>query len=556
MIEQLHISNYAIIERLDLDFSKKLTIITGETGAGKSIMLGALGLIMGKRADIKALYNTENKCVVEAHFNIKPYDLQEFFEEQDLEYDDHIIIRREISVSGKSRAFINDSPATIDALQLLSGQLLDLHQQFDTLDIQSAAFQLKVIDALADNKDLNKQYRTYFKKYKALKSELNRLIEGNKLADQQREFLDFQYQELAQAELVENELSGLETELQVLSNAEDIKRQLLGASHQLMESEQNIVGQLKAVANSIQSVAKFHNDLPKLNEQLLGFIMEIQELNKDFERIADRTENNPERQNEVQTRLNTLYKLLKKHNVSEVSELIALQLGLEKQLSGFNNATENIAKLEKEIGELEKQCQKLAISLSERRLKAIEPFEKEVHKLLSLVAMEHAQLKVQQEPTAELTAEGLDHIRFLFAANKGSRLQEIKGYASGGELSRLAFCIKSMVAASIPLPTIIFDEIDSGISGDVAMKMGNILKQLADHHQLISITHSPQIASKASKHYFVYKQNTPERTLTAVRALNPTERIYEIAKMLSGDPPSESAKQNASDLIAASQTGH
>lgn len=549
MITRLFIKNYAIIDELDIRFSDKLSIVTGETGAGKSIMLGALGLVIGKRADSRVLYNTEEKCVVEAHFNIADYDLREFFEENDLDYDNEVVIRREISTAGKSRAFVNDTPSTLDVVEKLADSLLDLHQQFDTLDIHDAGFQLRVIDALADNKELLKDYRVRYRAYSSTKNKLAKLREQSSRALQEMEFLQFQLEEFRTAELKAGEQDLLEAELAELTNAEEIKRATGGAFQALTASEIALCSQLTEVERTLTNISKFQSKVPALVERLINAIAEIEDISSELETIAEDTEYDGNRIAEVQARLNLIYKLQKKHGLLTVEELIALQADMEVRLKGFTNISEDIENLEAEVIKLELALRQSAGVLSQRRQAVIAGFETKVHALLNSVAMESARLEVEMKPSEELLPTGSDKLRFLFAANKGSRMEDIKGTASGGELSRLAFCVKSLVAGAIPLPTMIFDEIDSGVSGEVSRRMGEIMQQLANERQVICITHSPQIAAKAHLHYFVYKKNTAERTLTGIRELAQDERVTEIAKMLSGDPPSEFAKQNARELM-------
>lgn len=549
MITRLFIKNYAIIDELDIRFSDKLSIVTGETGAGKSIMLGALGLVIGKRADSRVLYNTEEKCVVEAHFNIADYDLREFFEENDLDYDNEVVIRREISTSGKSRAFVNDTPSTLDVVEKLADSLLDLHQQFDTLDIHDAGFQLRVIDALADNKELLKDYRVRYRAYSSSKNKLAKLREQSSRALQEMEFLQFQLEEFRTAELKAGEQDILEAELAELTNAEEIKRATGGAFQALTASEIALCSQLTEVERTLTNISKFQSKVPALVERLVNAIAEIEDISSELETIAEDTEYDGNRIADVQARLNLIYKLQKKHGLLTVEELIALQADMEVRLKGFTNISEDIENLEAEVIKLELALRQSAAVLSQRRQVVIAGFETKVHALLNSVAMESARLEVEMKPSEDLLPTGSDKLRFLFAANKGSRMEDIKGTASGGELSRLAFCVKSLVAGAIPLPTMIFDEIDSGVSGEVSRRMGEIMQQLANERQVICITHSPQIAAKAHLHYFVYKKNTAERTLTGIRELAQDERVTEIAKMLSGDPPSEFAKQNARELM-------
>lgn len=549
MLKRLHIRNYALIDELEIQFSDKLTIITGETGAGKSILLGALGLVMGDRADSKVFYRESEKIVVEAWFEVAAYDLREFFEENELDYDAEVVIRREISAAGKSRAFVNDTPVNNNVLKRLTDVLLDLHQQFDTLDIHNINFQLRMVDALADNSLILKDYQQNFRQFAADKKRLAELIERSQNGEREMDFLKFQFEELAAANLATGEQDALENELQRLSNAEDIKRTFGTAAHHLLESEQSVVGQLQALARSMSAARRFGSDAGALAERMEAVVVDLQELAKDCDRLAEGTEHDPARISEVNERLNIMYKLLKKHNLAAVEELLALQGNLEKQLGSFADLGEAIADLEQKIGEQEQILRKIAAQLSERRRAVTADFEEKVQAMLTQLSMPHARLKVEVRPLENLTSTGLDDVEFLFATNVGSKFLPIKDVASGGELSRLTLCAKSLVADAIPLPTLIFDEIDTGISGDVSLKMGLILKDLAARHQVVSITHTPQIAARADSHYFVYKKIVEDKTVTNVRLLSHEERVRSLAVMLSGNPPSESALATARELI-------
>ncbi|MEN0002957.1 MAG: DNA repair protein RecN [Bacteroidota bacterium] len=549
MIKSLYIKNYAIIDKLTIQFSDGLTIITGETGAGKSILLGALGLIMGKRADTKVLYHTDQKCVIEATFEVGRYKLRGFFDEMELDYDSEVVIRREITPSGKSRAFVNDTPVNLKVLQRLSSALIDLHQQFDTLDIHNVSFQLRMIDALADNQALLSKYQTIYRSYAADKRQLQQLVDRNTSATKEMEFLQFQLQEFNEAELIEGEQQQLEVELHRLTNAEDIKRTTAGAFQQLSEAEQSIIGQLEEVGLALGQVNAVDAKLQQLVERYNGLVLELQDLSGELEQVAEDTEYDEERILEIQQRLDLIYRLQNKHNVPSLEELLAIQNDLEQQLAAFTDLGANIERLEERIRENEARLQALALDLRAKRKSVVPKFEKRIHKLLGRLSMEHARLQIEFAALEELGPTGLDEVNYLFAANKGGRLQLIKDVASGGEISRLTLVTKSLVASAIPLPTLIFDEIDTGISGDVALKMGQILRQLSDGHQVVSITHSPQVASKADRHYFVYKKIKEERTVTNIKVLDARERVEAIAVMLSQNPPSPSALENARELL-------
>jgi DNA repair protein RecN (Recombination protein N) len=551
MLKRLNIRNYALIDAIEIDFAEGLTIITGETGAGKSILLGALGLIMGERADTKIFYNDTEKCIVEGIFDVSAYDLQPFFTEHELDYDTEVVIRRELSPAGKSRAFVNDTPVNNQVLQRLTEALVDLHQQFDTLDIHNVNFQLRMIDALADNQEPLKAYQTDYRAYSADKKRLQLLIERQENAAKEVDFLRFQVDELQSAELIADEQETAEQELQRLTAADDIKRIYGAAYNHLADGEQNIIGQLRELIRSMSSTRRFSADLQSISNRLESTVVELQEVAKDCERIQDNTENDPQRAYEVQERLNLLYKLQKKHGVSSVTELLTIEDDLVRQLSGFTDVGEEITWLEKDLKAREKTLRTKATALSERRKAVTKGFEEKVTVMLTQLSMPDARLRVDVNPTEALTPTGTDDVAFLFASNVGSRYQAIKDVASGGELSRLNLCTKSIVADAIPLPTLIFDEIDAGISGDVSMQMGHILRELSNRHQVVSITHTPQVAARAQCHYFVYKQIKDNRTATSIRRLTDDERVRAIAVMLSGNPPSDSALKTAQELVFA-----
>lgn len=549
MLKRLHIRNYALIDELEIHFSERLTIITGETGAGKSILLGALGLVMGERADNKVFYNEGEKCVVEAWFDVTAYDLSEFFSDHELDYDPEVVVRRELSPAGKSRAFVNDTPVTNQVLQRLTESLIDLHQQFDMLDIHHVNFQLRMIDALADNTLLLKEYQRKYRQYAADRRRLADLRERSESGAREMEFLQFQLEELHRAELVEGEQDSLESELARLTNAEDIKRNYGMAYNWLAESEQNTVGQLQEIGRSLNATRRLSPQLAALSERLDSLIVDLQDLAKDCERVAEMTEYDPQRIAEVQERLNVIYKLQKKHGLTSVGDLLTLQASLEQQAASYSDLSGEISRLEQSLQEQEQDLHNQATVLSQRRRQVTAPFEERVQAMLAQLSMPHARLQVAIAETDALSATGTDDVQFLFATNVGSRFLPIKDVASGGELSRLTLCTKSLVADAIPLPTLIFDEIDAGISGDVSLKMGLIMKELSDRHQVVSITHTPQIAARADAHYFVYKKVADNRTVTNVRLLSADERVRSIAVMLSGNPPSDSALTTAAELV-------
>ena len=549
MIKHLSVSNYALIEQLELDFSNGLTIITGETGAGKSILLGALGLIMGKRAETKALFNEEEKCIVEAVFDISTYKLRFFFDENDLDYREELLIRREILPNGKSRAFINDTPANLNLLTDLSSSLIDLHQQFDTLDIHKISFQLNMLDALAGNGALLEEYRTVYHKWQKDSKTLEIFRGKQAQSEKEIEFLDFQLAELEAARLNAGEQVQLEEEMQVLSNSEEIKAALALAFNKISEEEISVSSMLTEIGNQLHPIAKFDKKIAGLVEQFDSLKIELEDLSGAFESAAEDLEYHPGRLEEVRERLDLLYRLQKKHQVSDENGLLEVFEKFSIDRQNIEQASAEIEVLEDAVKGSEKWLREVADQLHIKRAGVIEGFERDVMDRLGMMAMEHAVLQIDMTRLNEPGPSGTDEVNFLFAANKGSRLQLIKDVASGGELSRLTLAIKSLVASAIPLPTLIFDEIDAGISGDVAIKMGKILRELSDRHQVVTITHSPQVASKADVHYFVFKDPSGNKTATRVKSLSPEDRIHELAIMLSQNPPSQAAIENAKELL-------
>ena len=549
MIKRLSVKNYALIETLEINFSKGLTIITGETGAGKSILLGALGLVMGKRADTKSLYDEGEKCVVEAIYDISNDKLKSFFEENDLDYTHEVLVRRELLPNGKSRAFINDTPVNLHVLTELSDALIDLHQQFDTLDIHKISFQLRMVDALANNHKGLEEYFEVYKKWAQDKKQLELLKEKNIQSQKDREFIDFQWTELKDAHLKEGESEYLENELSRLSNAQEIKSTLASVFRKLSEDETSVNEILREISQHLTHLSRLDKSLENFADRMESVRIEVDDLAGEIENIGHQLEIDPESLEKVKSRLDLLYRLQKKHQVKSEIELLDIQKNLEAESQSFENLQAEIEVLESAVTQTEKWLTQIALQLREKRKQIIPEFESKVTEKLHAMAMDYAVLKVELSEKKELDLTGLDEINFLFAANKGSRLQLIKDVASGGELSRLTLAIKSLVASSIPLPTLIFDEIDSGISGDVALRMGHILRDLSDEHQVVTITHSPQVASRADLHYFVYKDPSGEKTLTRIKELTKDERIKELAIMLSQNPPSASAIENAKELL-------
>ncbi len=548
-IKSLHIKNYALIRELDMQFDSGLTIITGETGAGKSILLGALGLIMGERADTKALYNFNKKCVVRAVFDISTYELQEFFEENELDYEEELVIQRELTPSGKSRAYVNDTPVRLPLLRRLSSSLIDLHRQFDTLDINETSFQIKLLDALAGQQEEIKTYRREFKEYHQKLRALEQLREQAQQNKMEREFLQFYLDELLEAELKAGEQEELEELQKKLSHAEEIQQKLHHTHFQLLDSESALLPQLDQLLIELNKLKDY---MPALSETLRRFdelSIEMRELAGELPRLSEEAQANPEKLEEVNQRLDQLYRLQQKHQLPSTEKLLEKQRQLEEKLAAGTQTEQEIRRLEKETEQAYKNLTQKAQKISKKRRSVAPQFRKKVIAMLQELGMPSARLDITFELLRELSPHGLDEVQFLFSANKGAPLQPIKEVASGGELARLTLTTKSLVASAIPLPTLIFDEIDTGISGDVALKMGNILAQLAKEHQVICITHSPQVAARAHKHYEVIKEETKDSTQTQVHLLQKEDRVHAIAVMLSKNPPTEAAVENARELM-------
>ena len=555
MITSLDIRNYALIDELHVEFSRGLTIITGETGAGKSIILGGLGLIMGQRAETRVLFDTSKKSIVEAHFEIGDYDLRGFFEEHELDYDDELVIRREIAPSGKTRAFVNDTPVKLSILQSLSRSLVDLHQQFDTLDIHNVSFQLRMLDALADNHKLLRQYGEAYRVYQADQRELSRLRAERERLRKEAEFVAFQLRELDDASIEAGEMTRLESELKTLERAEDIKRVLGDAGYRLVEDDGAIVGQLRDLMPPIEGLRGLNDALDAHIDKLEELRYELDDVGQAITGLAEDTEFDPERIQEINERLSELYKLIKKHGVATEEELLEVHADYQSRASTTKRIDRQVTALEKSLGTQRRALVERSLELRERRRGVTEEFLERIHERLGRLSMKAARMEIAFEELPEPGPCGMDQVEYLFSANKGSRMAPIKGQASGGELSRLTLVTKSLVASSIPLPTLIFDEIDSGVSGDVALRMGEILHGLSAEHQVVVITHSPQVASQADKHFFVYKEDLGERTATRVRELDQAARVQSIAVMLSSDPPSEPAVANAKGLLEAARRG-
>ena len=548
MLQQLSIQNYAIITGIDIHFSGKLNMITGETGAGKSILMGALSLILGERADTSLLQNKEKKCVIEGTFKTQHSLVRAYLDQNDFEGDEEIVIRREIAPSGKSRAFVNDTPVNLNQLKELSSLLVDLHQQFDTLELGNNDFQRAVIDALANHSDMLAHYQSLYKKYVTEKKRLEEWRQQQSAANKELDYHKFLFNELDAAGLKGGELEEMDASLKVMSNAENIKAILSRIFFELQENEQPVVQQLKSLSNQLQTLSGFHQDINSLVARLHSAQIELQDIADEIDRLNDSVKYDAEKINVLNERLALGYRLLKKHNVQTTTELLLVKEELEQKLAVVVSLESNIAEKEKEVTGLHSDTLKIAEKISASRQKQKKPFEQKVNELLAQVGMPNARLQVEIK-NIELNLFGLDTIEFLFDANKSNRFEPLRKVASGGELSRLMLSIKSLVAKSIQLPTLIFDEIDTGISGEAARQVGIIMKDLSAAHQVIAITHQPQIAAKATSHFFVYKEIRDNKIVTSIKLLSPDERISAIATMLSGERPTAAAFENAREMI-------
>ena len=556
MLQQLHIQNYAIIDSIEINFSPNLNIITGETGAGKSILMGALNLILGERADTSVLADKEKKCCIEGVFKTSHLPVKEFLQNNELDCEDELVIRRELAVNGKSRAFINDTPVTLNELKQLSSLLVDLHQQFDAQYLGNNDFQREVIDALAGNaKDLE-QYQFGYKNYRNVLKELEILKSEQAAANKEFDYNKFLFDELEEVNFLENEIENIDAEIKLISNAENIKAILSAIYFELEESEQPIVQNIKSISNKLQNLESLHHNIGSLHKRLQSAQIEMQDIASEISSINDSVIYDAEKINLLNERMAAGYRLLKKHGVTTTAQLLDIKNQLEVKLEKVTNLKDEIFKKEKQSSEFYNEALKIAEKISLKRQKQLKPFEEKVNGLLKKVGMPNARLKADIQNSNTLNFFGNNVIEFLFNANmpsnienKNQRFEPLRKVASGGELSRLMLSIKYLVAKSVQLPVLIFDEIDSGISGEAARQVGIIMKELSAAHQVISITHQPQIAAKADTHFFVYKEIMNDKIITSIRQLNGDERITTIAKMLSGEKPTAAAFENAREMI-------
>ncbi|MCC8145057.1 MAG: DNA repair protein RecN [Bacteroidales bacterium] len=549
MLKSLTIQNYALISRLEMDFNNGLSVITGETGAGKSIIIGALSLILGQRADSKSIKKGADKCIIEGLFDISSYNLQSFFKERDLEFDHRdCILRREIWKSGKSRAFINDTPVSLADLKELGTSLIDIHSQHQNLLLGNNDFQLQVIDTLAGNKKLRDSYTKTYDEYKLLQKQLKDLQEKAHNHSIEQDYIRFQYQQLEEAGLKENEQTELEEEQEMLSHVEEIKKGLFHIE-QILTSDNGIVSSLKESRNISGSLSKIYPASQNIYERLETAYIDLKDLSLDITRQNENLELDPDRLQWVTERLDLIYTLQKKHNVNTLEELIGLKDNLYAQLQEIENYDEEIKKKEKSLFLHEKKLTDLAQQLSKTRVKTVKYLEKELTNKVSSIGMPSVRFICDLKKKDHPSTTGIDEISFLFTANKNGELKPVSQTASGGEISRLMLGIKALIAGATALPTIIFDEIDTGVSGEIADKMGTIMHEMGKVMQVIVITHLPQIAAKGDYQYFVYKEETDKETESNIRLLSTEERVKDIAQMLSGSKLSDAAIQNAKELL-------
>ncbi|MCF6352284.1 MAG: DNA repair protein RecN [Cyclobacteriaceae bacterium] len=548
MLTHLTIQNYALIQSLEMSPSSRLNIITGETGAGKSIMLGAIGLLLGKRADTKVLLNEGQKCIIEGLFNIEAYDLDTFFKEQELDYENETSIRREITPTGKSRAFVNDTPVNLDTLKKLGSYLMDVHSQNETLLLGAADFQLDIIDAFSGSQPLVKEYQRLYTDFKEKEAAYNQLLNDGEELKKEADYNAFLLNELVDLNLKEEEQEPLEDELKVLENAEEIKQRLNEALQSLNDTEFGALERLLSVKLLLNQLTNYGAQFEKSAHQFEQAFIELKELTRDLENEQEGISVDFGRTEEVQQRLSAIYQLQKKHQVSTIKELLDTQQSLEEKTFAANNLDEAKEKTKSVLDKAALKAESVAQELSKKRLESLPSFTNSIKVLLAPLGIPNASIMVNAE-IKTFGVRGINDLNILFSANKGVAPQSLKQVASGGEFSRLMFCIKYLLADKTALPTIVFDEIDTGISGEIALKMGAMMQKMANTHQVIAISHLPQIAAKGNTHYFVYKDNSSTRAISSIKKLSNDESIEAIAKMIGGDSASENAYESARELM-------
>jgi DNA repair protein RecN (Recombination protein N) len=549
MIQSLSIENYAIINSLEINFNRGLSIITGETGAGKSILLGALSLILGKRADNAILKDKSRKCIVEGTFDIRDYGFQDFFTENDIDYEDFTILRREISPNGKSRAFINDTPVNLNLLTETGIRFIDIHSQHQNLNLGNSQFQLKVIDCYSQTEELLKQYQEVFEFYRKLQKEYDELQEKARQSQSDLDYYQFQHDQLDAAKLKSGEQDDLEQELETLSHAEEIKNSLDSSWGMLGGYDNSVLSQLKEVYAVINKIIKFFPGVADYGKRLESAYIELKDIANELEAIKEKIELDPKKLEYINERLDLIYSLEQKHKVTGIKELLDIKESLRQRIYEVTSYESMLEELRKKREDSEHKLGGLARKLSQRRQESLKSIQKEVTLLLTDLGIPNGRFEIKHSTVADYTINGIDRVQFLFSANKNIELQEISRIASGGELSRLMLSIKSLLSDSSGLPTIIFDEIDMGVSGEIADKVGNIIKRMSAGMQIINITHLPQVACKGDFHYLVYKSDEGESTTAHIKLLSNEERHIEIARMLSGEELTEAAMQNARELL-------
>jgi DNA repair protein RecN (Recombination protein N) len=548
MLKHLSIKNYALIQQLELEPDKSLNVITGETGAGKSIMLGAIGLLLGNRADSKMLWDENEKCITEAHFELRDSKLKSLFDAEELDYYDQTILRREIAAGGKSRAFVNDTPVTLDVIKRIGKRLLDIHSQHETLELGNKGFQIELIDSLAGNQDIKTRYEGAWKNYKQAKLDLETLKSESEALRLQSDFVTFQLEELTKANLQEKEQEMLESELKIREHAEDIKVRFNQTLAQLSTDEFSVASLLLSVRGQLNPVANFSPSYSKLAERLESVRLELLDLISEIESEEERIEFDPKRIEYVKQRLSLIYSLLKKHQVKDVAALLEISYSLSEKASKASNLDELLKNAVSNYNVAHSDVLTLAKELSASRKSVFSLLTKKIVSLLKELGIENAKLEVEAADQLP-DSTGADSIEILFSANKGVLPRPLAQVASGGEFSRLMFAVKFVMAEKTSMPTLILDEIDNGVSGEVAIQLGNMMKIMAKNHQVIAISHLPQIAAKADKHYFVFKDNSSAKTVSQIRELDGQGKVLEIAKMIGGANPSALALANAQELI-------
>lgn len=552
MLRHLTIKNYALLEEVSIDFGKSLTVITGETGAGKSIMLGALGLVLGERADMAVLRDKKKKCIVEAVFHIEPYSLEKFFRDHELDHEKETTLRREIAPDGKSRAFINDTPVNLVTLKELAQYLIDVHSQHETLLLNQAAFRFNIVDAFAGCLEDRKHFLSFFAQLKEKEKKLEELQTFEQQAKKDLDYFQFQFSELEQAKLEKGQLQELEQAHDTLNNAEFIKQSLATVSQSLDGGEENLVSRLASLKNTLGQLARYGKSYEELAGRLNSMYIELKDIAEEVDNTNEDVVFDPLKLQQVTEQLDLLNRLLKKHGAADEEQLLRIKQEIEQKLQQFGSVEAEISALQAEIKKLSENVWAKARKISEKRQMTIPSIQASVQKMLAALSMPNAQLVINCRQLDTCGVYGCDELQFLFSANKGLALSELHKVASGGELSRLMLCLKAHLAEKTALPTIIFDEIDTGVSGDVAHKIGSILLEMGKHMQVVAITHLAQLASKGKQHLFVYKRDIRNQTQSEIRTLTGDERVVEIAKMLSTGKPTEAALSNAKELLKAS----